>query len=107
MQILVLSASGRAYKPRIEYTNAAESSALSGALPWLETPHARFNGRYKLIISSVSPVSSGLSKRDKEVLMRDFLAYNYRRKLCDIKTCRKGQLEDEQLAGVGGPVALE
>ena len=38
--------------------------------------------------------------------MREFLAYNYRRKLCDIKTCRRGQREDEQLAGVGGPVAL-
>lgn len=103
----MLSASERAYKPRIECTNAAESSALSGALPWLETPHARFSGRYKLIISSASPVSPGLSKCDKEVVMREFLAYNYRRKLCDIKTCRRGQREDEQLAGVGGPVALE
>ena len=38
--------------------------------------------------------------------MRTLIAYNYRRKLCEIKwskTCRQGQLEDEQLAGIGGP----
>lgn len=90
--MLVLSASERAYKLRIEYTNAAQSPALSGLLPWLETPHARFSRRNKLIISRVSPVSSGLSKCDKEGLMREFLAYNYRRKLCEIKTCRRDGL---------------